>query len=129
MKMAANPIRTYKPKPTRKSKYGNRKVQIDGYTFDSSKEGNRYIELKYLLATGKIKDLQLQKPFVLQDSFRDRDGRWQREIHYICDFYYFDNEKKEWVIEDVKSPATANNKVYRMKKKMMAYRGLYITEV
>ena len=42
-------------------KYGNRKVQIDGYTFDSVKEGNRYIELSYLLAPGEIKDLELQK--------------------------------------------------------------------
>jgi hypothetical protein len=112
-----------------KNKYGNRKKQIDGYTFDSTKEANRYMELKFLLATGKIKDLELQKPFVLQESFRGRDGKWVRDIRYIADFYYFDTEKDEWVIEDVKSSATKDNAVYKLKKKMMAYKGLYITEV
>ena len=112
-----------------KNKYGNRKKQIDGYTFDSTKEANRYMELKFLLATHKIRDLELQKPFVLQESFRGRDGKWVRDIRYIADFYYFDNEKDEWVIEDVKSSATKDNAVYRLKKKMMAYKGLYITEV
>ena len=112
-----------------KNKYGNRKKQIDGYTFDSTKEANRYMELKFLLATHKIRDLELQKPFVLQESFRGRDGKWVRDIRYIADFYYFDCEKDEWVIEDVKSSATKDNAVYKLKKKMMAYKGLYITEV
>lgn len=112
-----------------KNKYGNRKKQLDGYTFDSTKEANRYLELKFLLATNKIKDLELQKPFVLQESFRGRDGKWVRDIRYIADFYYFDCEKDEWVIEDVKSSATKDNAVYKLKKKMMAYKGLYITEV
>ena len=112
-----------------RNKYGNRKKQIDGYTFDSTKEANRYMELKFLLATHKIRDLELQKPFVLQESFRGRDGKWVRDIRYIADFYYFDCEKDEWVIEDVKSSATKDNAVYKLKKKMMAYKGLYITEV
>ena len=112
-----------------RNKYGNRKKQIDGYTFDSTKEANRYMELKFLLATHKIRDLELQKPFVLQESFRGKDGKWVRDIRYIADFYYFDNEKDEWVIEDVKSSATKDNAVYKLKKKMMAYKGLYITEV
>ena len=33
----------------RRSKYGNKKIQIDGYTFDSLAEGRRYRELKLLL--------------------------------------------------------------------------------
>ena len=112
-----------------RNKYGNRKVTIDGYTFDSTKEANRYMELKFLLATHKIRDLELQKPFILQESFQGKDGKWVRDIRYIADFYYFDNEKDEWVIEDVKSSATKDNAVYKLKKKMMAYKGLYITEV
>ena len=120
-------IQTHRGRP--RSKYGNRKKQVDGYTFDSTKEANRYIELKFLLATKKIRNLELQKPFILQDSFRSKDGKWVRDIRYIADFYYFDVEKDEWVIEDVKSAATKDNAVYRLKKKMMAYRGLYITEV
>lgn len=123
--MARIPTSRLRPR----NKYGNRRVSIDGYTFDSSKEGNRYLELTFLLAAGKISDLELQKPFVLQEGFKGKDGRWVREIRYIADFYYFDKEKDEWVIEDVKSSATANNAVYKLKKKMMMYKGLYITEV
>lgn len=118
---------TYRVRP--RNKYGNRRVTIDGYTFDSSKEGNRYMELKYLLAAGQIKDLELQKPFVLQEGFRDKRGKWHREIKYIADFVYYDNEKEETVIEDVKSKATAENAVYKLKKKMMLYNGLEITEI
>lgn len=112
-----------------KSKYGNRRCSMDGFTFDSVKEMNRYADLKYLQLTGAIKDLELQKPFVLQEAFRDNNGKWQREIRYIADFYYYDNEKQEWIIEDVKSKATKDNAVYKIKKKMMLYRGLTIREI
>ena len=112
-----------------KTKYGNRRCSMDGFTFDSVKEMNHYADLKYLQLTGVISGLELQKPFVLQEAFRDLNGKWQREIRYIADFYYYDNEKKEWVIEDVKSSATKYNSVYKIKKKMMLYKGLEIREV
>jgi hypothetical protein len=35
----------------------------------------------------------------------------------------------ETVIEDVKSEATRKDKTYQLKRKMMAYKGLYIEEV
>ena len=47
------------------SKYHNRKVEIDGIKFDSTKEGERYLELKLLLKAGKIRDLQMQVEFEL----------------------------------------------------------------
>ena len=108
-------------------KYGNRKVQIDGYTFDSVHEGNRYVELKYLLAAGKIKDLELQKQYELLPAFRNSGtGKMERPIYYRADFVYYDIERGETVIEDAKSEATRKDKVYR---KMMAYKGLIIEEV
>ena len=110
-------------------KYGNRKVKIDGYTFDSAKEGNRYMELKFLLAAGEIKDLEMQKPYELQPAFRDANGKMQRPIYYRADFVYTDVKTGETVIEDVKSEATRKDKVYNIKKKMMAYKGLMINEV
>ena len=121
-------IQSYRP--TRQKKYGNRKVQIDGYTFDSRKEGNRYMELKFLLAAGKIKDLELQKAYELQESFINAfTGKRERPIYYKADFVYYDIERGETVIEDVKSPATRENPVYQLKRKMMAHKGLYIEEV
>lgn len=109
-------------------KYGNRKVQIDGYSFDSVKEGNRYIELKYLLAAGEIKDLELQKQYELQPAFRDADGKMVRPIYYRADFVYTDVKTGETVIEDVKCKATKTPQ-YNIKKKMMAYKGLMIREI
>ena len=46
-----------------KSKYRNRKVSVDGITFDSRKEAQRYRELKLLLLAGEIIGLQMQVPF------------------------------------------------------------------
>ena len=44
-----------------KRKYHNKKVTIDGITFDSKKEARRYQELKLLERAGEIQNLELQK--------------------------------------------------------------------
>lgn len=110
-----------------RSKYGNRKCTMDGISFDSVKEKNHYCDLKYLLLTGEISDLEVHKPFELQEAFRAADGKWIRAIIYEADFVYKDKDGKT-VIEDVKSKAT-KTPAYNIKKKMMAYKGLIITEV
>ena len=111
-------------------KYGNRKVQIDGYTFDSVHEGNRYLELKYRMLAGEINSLELQKQYELHPAFRNaRTGKMERPIYYRADFVYYDKIRNETVIEDAKSPATRKDKVYQIKRKMMAAKGLYIEEV
>lgn len=112
----------------RRNKYGNQKTKLDGYTFDSRKEAQRYAELILLQKAGEISNLEMQKPFVIQESFFDSNGKRQTAIKYYADFTYITKEGKE-VIEDVKSPATRKNPVYRMKKKMMAYKGYEIQEV
>lgn len=113
---------------SRKNKYGNEKVELDGHKFDSKAEARRYAELKLMEKAGEIKDLELQKPYVIQPSFFDRQGKRQTAIKYISDFTYTDKNGNV-IIEDVKSPATRKDRVYRMKKKMMAYLGYEITEV
>ena len=42
-----------------KSKYSNKKVLIDGITFDSKKEAKRYTELKILESAGEIINLEV----------------------------------------------------------------------
>lgn len=42
-------------------KYGNRKIEVNGITFDSVKEANRYRELLLLEKAGAIQNLELQK--------------------------------------------------------------------
>lgn len=112
----------------RRNKYGNQKTKLDGYTFDSRKEAQRYAELILLQKAGEISNLEMQKPFVIQESFFDSNGKRQTAIKYVCDFCYVNKDGKT-IIEDVKSPATRKNPVYRMKKKMMAYKGYEIQEV
>ena len=107
------------------NKYHNKKVIIDGIKFDSQKEGNYYLKLKMLEKAGKIRDLKLQFPFVLLETFKV-DDRTYRKTKYIADFTYFDDKDKLHVI-DVKGFRT---KEYELKKKLMAWKyGIEIEEV
>ena len=79
-----------------------------------------------MLNAGLIKDLELQKRFVLQDGY-EMQGKKIRPITYVADFVYFDIEKNKTVVEDVKGMRTD---VYKMKKKMFEYRyQIPITEI
>ena len=96
--------------------------------FDSQKEAVRYMELKGLFEAGLIKDIRLQHHFTLQEAFKTIDGELVRKMEYIADFTYI-NQQGNFIIEDVKSEATRKDKVYRLKKKLMAQKGYTITEV
>lgn len=102
------------------SKYGSKKVIVDGIKFDSKKESKRYLELKLLERAGEIKDLELQKEFELQPSFK-KNGKTYRKITYKADFCYFSIKDNKYICEDVKSPAT-KTQVYMIKKKMLLYK-------
>lgn len=117
----------YWVKRPRQNKYGNQKVVIDGITFDSKTEGRRYSELKLMEKAGEIIGLEMQVPYVLQPGFRDKNGKWIAPIKYVADFVYMTKDGDN-IIEDVKSPATRQNAVYQLKKKMMLYQGYEITE-
>jgi len=109
-------------KKRKPNKYRAIKTEVDGIKFDSKKEAARYQELKILERAGVICQLETQKRFHL----RVKD---QEVCVYVCDFFYYDKEKEEWIIEDVKSTAT-RTPVYRLKKKLMrAILGIEITEV
>ncbi|WP_421782656.1 DUF1064 domain-containing protein [Kiloniella litopenaei] len=108
--------------PARPNKYRNKKVEYDGHKFDSKKEARRYQELKLLERAGEVKGLELQKrfPFVVEDK---------RICVYVADFYYLEQGGGE-VVEDVKSPVTRKDPVYRIKNKLFeAIYGYKITEV
>ena len=47
------------------SKYKSKKTVVDGMTFDSLKESQRYSVLVLMQRAGEISDLQRQVPFVL----------------------------------------------------------------
>jgi hypothetical protein len=104
------------------SKYRAIKAKADGKTFDSTKERDRYLTLKRAQSEGKIRGLECQKEFLLQEGFRDNTGKYQRPIVYICDFYYQDVASGNWVVEDVKSIVTRKLEVYRIKRKLFMFR-------
>lgn len=100
------------------TKYHNTKVIYDGIKFDSKKERARFITLKQLEKVGIIKELELQPKFLLLDTIHYK-GKTYPKTYYKADFKYFDNEKGKYIVEDVKSPITAKDKVYRLKIKML----------
>ena len=104
-------------------KYRNIKTQIDGITFDSKKEAKRYSELKILQSANAIDNLELQPEFQLYVN-------GTKVCKYVADFRYFNIATQEWIVEDVKSPAS-KTPVYRLKKKILAnqLQPVYITEV
>ena len=108
----------------KQSKYKNKKVVYDEIKFDSQKERNYYIKLKLLEDKGKIKNLKLQVKFELQPKFKSGNKNIQA-ISYIADFTYLDEENKLHIV-DTKGVRTD---VYKIKKKMMQYKGLEIEEV
>lgn len=109
------------------SKYGNRKVNIDGERFDSCHEAHRWIELRYLEGAGLISDLKRQVAYELIPS-QKRDGKViERPVKYVADFVYRQNGHE--VVEDAKSPAT-RTKEYIIKRKLMLWEfGIQIVEV
>jgi hypothetical protein len=111
-------------KPKKKSKYNNKKVVIDGFKFDSGREGERYLELKLMQKAGIISNLELQVPFILAPSCV-LDGRKKPPLKYIADFVYDENGCA--VICDVKGKITP---LYRVKKHLMkTVLGLEINEI
>ncbi len=109
------------------TKYNNKKITVDGQTFDSKKEANRYQELLLLEKAGVIKDLRMQVKFTLIPAQRDEaTGKVvERECSYKADFVY--DEDGKTVVEDVKGFRT---KEYIIKRKLMMWRyGIRIREV
>ena len=96
----------------KQNKYKNKKVTIDGYIFDSIKEGNHFCELKIRLLAGEIFDLILQPSFIICPSVR-WNGRKLAARKYIADFQYDENGKT--VVEDCKGYV---NQLYSLKRSL-----------
>lgn len=113
-----------------KNKFNAVKKTVDGVKFDSTREAKRYEELKLLVRAGKIKSLRVQVSYPLVKSVKYKNAkRAKPEMIYTADFEYWDIEKNELVVEDVKSVATAKLTDYIMRRHMMlAFHGIEILE-
>lgn len=122
-----------------KNKYYAKKTMFNGIEFDSRKEARRYSELLLLQRAGAIRDLELQKKYVLipaqyetyerygKKGQRLQDGQRlvEKECAYLADFVY--DEDGKTIVEDTKGIKT---KDYIIKRKLMLYvHGIRIKEV
>lgn len=99
-----------------RSKYHARKTVVDGITFDSRREADRYLVLKSMEEDGTIEGLRRQVRYELVPAF-DVDGKHYRPVSYVADFVYVEDGKE--VVEDVKGMRTDT---YRLKSKLFARR-------
>lgn len=106
------------------SKYHNKKLTVDGQTFDSGKEYRRFRELCLLERAGQIAGLQRQVKFELLPAQRIDGKVVERACSYVADFVY--TEDGQQVVEDAKGMRTQE---YRLKRKLMLYiHGIRIRE-
>lgn len=114
-----------------KAKYRNKKVEIDGILFDSTKEGKRYLVLKEAERAGVIRELKLQPRWEILPAKKERyvkhlktkDKICERTValpaHYTADFSYVKDGML--VVEDVKSSPKLLPRDVPLRLKMMRY--------
>ncbi|WP_223272145.1 DUF1064 domain-containing protein [Pandoraea pnomenusa] len=107
----------------KRAKYSNEKTEIDGIKFDSRREAARWVVLRGQEARGQIEELARQVSFELAPAVVIA-GRKRPALRYMADFVY--RRDGERVIEDVKGVITEG---YRIKRHLMAVKGLIITEI
>jgi hypothetical protein len=114
-----------------KSRYGNvKRVKIDGYSFDSKREGDRYLELRLLERAREIKNLVVHPVIkiviggvpVMSPSPRYPKGR---QMRYVADFAY--DADGQLVYEDVKMTKHRTD-VYKLKRALVFTMGINILE-
>ena len=106
-------------KPEKRSKYGNRKVEVNGMKFDSVHEADVYLQLMARVKDGELRCVCRQVRFDLPGG-----------IQYIADFVTIKPDMQVEGVYDAKSAATKQNRVYINKKKQMkACWGIDILEV
>lgn len=89
------------------NKYGAKRTEVDGHTFDSAKEARRFSELTLLAREGSVAFFVCQPTFYLQGG-----------IKYKPDFLVV------WTsgdveIEDVKGGEATKTEGYRLKKRLL----------
>jgi hypothetical protein len=127
------------------NKLRNTKVTVNGETFDSKREYDRWCELRILERAGFITELKRQVEYELipkqvevyerygKNGKRLKDGVrvLEREVKYIADFEYIRNGKK--VVEDAKGyrdPSSSAYAKFVIKRKMMLWlKGIRVIEV
>lgn len=104
-------------KDSNPNKYNAKKVEINGIQWDSKHEARDGAKLMKLASMGIISNLQRQVPFVLQEGYKNNQGKAIRPIKYIADFVYERDGQK--YVQDSKGVRT---EVYKLKRKLFEKR-------
>ncbi len=117
---------------TNRAKYGNRKVEYNGISFDSKKEMQRFLVLKDAQERGLISDLELQPRYELIPKVTERyvkhlktkDKECERTVQlpitYKGDFRYIKDGFT--VVEDVKASAYMLDPKFLIKEKLFRWK-------
>jgi len=81
----------------KESKYHNKRVTVDGISFQSVKEASRWQELRLMERAGEIVGLKRQLKIEVVPK-----TKLHRARYYLADFVYFDKEQGKTIYEDVK---------------------------
>lgn len=100
----------------KKQKFNAKKVEYDGYIFDSKVEKDFYIHLSEQVQSGKIKSFTTQPNYLLQPKFTKYNKNY-REISYTPDFKIIENDDTI-KLYDVKGMATQASE---LRKKLFDY--------
>lgn len=118
-RMTAQAARDLLAAQAKRSKYGAKRTSLDGISFDSKAEADRYAALKLRERAGAITHLQLQPSYELKIApdkpikIRSKGNPGGRRIVYKADFRYFDVERGRVVVEDVKGQDTPLSRLKR----------------
>lgn len=107
-------VRAQNKKP---NKYHARKTTVCGYTFDSRREAEIYLDLLSRKQAGEVLRIGLQPQYTLLEGFRDNTGKKQRPITYTADFFVTFADGHSEVIE-VKGVKTRD---YVLRKKLFLH--------
>lgn len=124
------------------NKLNAQKTVVDGITFASKHEANRYCELKLLQRAGKIKNLQWQVHYELipnqyetvtettkTGKVKEKKVLIERKTKYVADFVYSKDGKT--IVEDAKGyRGGATYAEFVIKRKLMLLvHGIKVEEV
>lgn len=89
------------------TKYHAKKTQVNGITFDSKIEAERYQQLMLLEKAQEISALTLQPEFqILRGWVHPETGEKIKSRFYVGDFCYLDEATGKLIVEDVKGMET-----------------------
>jgi len=99
------------------SKFGNKKVVIDGIQFDSKAESEYYCYIRGLPGW----DLELKPTYTLQEGYISPRGEKIRPILYEADFVVIHPDGTRDVV-DVKGSRAFMTDLFKIKRKLFEYK-------